>query len=484
MGKSLKLTATTLLVVLATSNCLTGCSIDDTDVTSKSIESTLGSIFAPSSLEEYNNNKSIASQLYSSKVFNRLYGEDTIESLSDSDTSRYAVVKASKEKIKTTSENENADTDKAETEDSNSTKYRATVDWWANSIATNSDSMGDDTNIEPDIKLEYIFIDENSDGIIDDYTQYQLKLPDSIKIESNGEFNGYSTGRIEQSQVDNQLLDFVEAIKQEKGYKVPLYFIYGTMLVEGGITETSSLYADKMSDIYQDLMINTTGKNQYTDEDVYNGSIIKDEQVMIGPFQISSAYYDQWVSLASNDLIEKAGGDVPASITNRGTTGQPLYLPDVVLGKIENCHEAYLEADTYMRSHYKDWNDQPEEVKEFFGVMWYNIKYHGGQAGLDHAKQKSKMLDFYYDICKEVYLDNRFLSDISDWSQSSSYDNKCVQQLCQKVDPNNSKGYIEAYKNYAGEGNDTFLGDWVYAPKCLHFGLQRLEALMTNNNKG
>lgn len=329
------------------------------------------------------------------------------------------------------------------------------------------------------VKLEYIFKDENSDSIVESYEQHILQGADKLEIAPTGQFNGYKTGSIKQSQVNKQLLNLLTTIQEENNTPdVPLYFIYGTMLVEGGITNANQLYENPMTDIYKTLMLPYGGDKQYENGDVYTGSIAGDSKVMIGPFQISSAYYTDWVSKASDKLIKQAGGTIPTNITNRGDTGQPLYLPDVVCGKLKQCEAAYNEANSYMSEHYKDWKEQPKEVKEFFGVMWYNVKYHGGASGIDWAKQHNSILSYFYDIAKEVYRDNTFLNDITNWSQASSKDNECVRQLCYKVDEQGLKNYLSEYKNYADEGNDTYLGDWVYAPKCLHFGLKMYEATL------
>lgn len=370
----------------------------------------------------------------------------------------------------TTSEEDVADAD--DTEQKEPTLYRAIVTMSLTKPLTEVDDS--DT-----VKLEYVFKDENNDSIVESYEQHILQGADKLEIAPTGQFNGYKTGSIKQSQVNKQLLNLLTTIQEENNTPdVPLYFIYGTMLVEGGITNASQLYENPMTDIYKTLMLPYGGDKQYENGEVYTGNITGDSKVMIGPFQISSAYYTDWVSKASDKLIKQAGGTIPTNITNRGDTGQPLYLPDVVCGKLKQCEAAYNEANSYMSEHYKDWKEQPKEVKEFFGVMWYNVKYHGGASGIDWAKQHNSIISYFYDIAKEVYKDNNFLNDITNWSQASSKDNECVRQLCYKVDEQGLKNYLSEYKNYADEGNDTYLGDWVYAPKCLHFGLKMYEATL------
>ena len=277
--------------------------------------------------------------------------------------------------------------------------------------------------------------------------------------------------------IDREILRYIKEIEEVYDNIPPTYFIYGSMLVEAGIVDSNSLYGRDGASIYSDLMVDKGGISQYINSDIYGGNIIPDKGVMIGPFQISSAYYKDWVELASDRLIEGAGGEVSNKITNRGDSGQPLYLPDVILGKLLRCSESIEDADKYMSTHYKDWEKQSDVLKSMFGVMWYNIEYHGGSSGIQHAKDNPIIFDYYYDIVKEVYKDNNYLDVIDNWSQASDYDNKCVEEVCKLVDSDGSKGYMDGYKEYAGEGDDTYLGDWVYAVKCLHFGLKRLEGV-------
>lgn len=301
---------------------------------------------------------------------------------------------------------------------------------------------------------------------------------EEYKIDYDGsKISVINEASVDASNIDKEILGYIEEVEEVYDNIPPKYFIYGTMLVEAGVVDSGSLYDGEDASIYSDLMVDTGGISQYSNGDIYNGEIVGDRSVMIGPFQISSAYYKEWVELAGDSLIEGAGGDIPEGITNRGDSGQPLYLPDVILGKLLRCRESIDDADRYMSTHYEDWEEQSDVIKSMFGVMWYNIEYHGGSSGIQHAKDNPIIFDYYYDIVKEVYKDNNYLDVIDNWSQASDYDNKCVEEVCKLVDSDGSKGYMDGYKEYAGEGDDTYLGDWVYAVKCLHFGLKRLEGV-------
>lgn len=446
MARYKNLISMILLAVLCITS-LTACGEQSAeDSISKAISKSMTDIFAPESIEQFNESKEInTGTLYTKEIADRLY-QSYSETLSESDKSRVA-------EIATTyslSENNTSD----------GTVYKTDIQ-----ISYDKGS----------ISLHYI-LSQNNTGIIDKMEQYTKDIPGNLR--SDGYF-GFSTGSIERNRVDKQIIDLLDTL-DILGYtedKPISYFIYGSMLVEASITNSTMLYAEALPDIYQDTLVATTGLGQYSNNDAKQGSITKDKKVMIGPFQISSAYYEDWVKYAPDELIEASGGKVPSDITNRGTSGQPLYLPDVLLGKVEKCLSRIDIADVYMEEHYADWADQPAEVKTFMGVMWYNIEYHGGPDGIKFAKNNPIILDYLYDICKEVYRDNDFLNDITDWSQSSKTDNECIKQICRKIDINGEKGYIAGYKEYAKEGSDTYLGDWSYAPKCLHFGLKRLESI-------
>lgn len=465
-----------LLVLLCMISLLIGCSKKNPDEQKfRLIADSMSAIYMPESIELFETSKDYTTnRLYTKDIADRLY-RSYGKQLSERDKSRNIVVDIASS-IKSSNETQ-----------TQPKKYKVNV------------ILNDNTN-KPMI-IQYIMT-ENQEGLIDTLEQRQLEqLPilseeskkdiqtlgidvNNIKtisettanLKSDGNY-GYTTSCIERNTVDKQILEFVAEASKLIENSPPIYFIYGSMLVEAGITDSANLYDKGLSDIYQDMLIGKGGEKQYTDGDIKSGEIIRDTKAMIGPFQISSAYYDTWTKLVPDELIESVGGLIPTDITNRGNTGQPLYLPDVIYGKLEICSNKIEEADRYMKEHYDDWDMQPDIVKKFFGTMWYNIEYHGGTNGILHAKENSIILDYLYDISKEVYKDNNFLDDINDWTQASKLDNECIKQICRKIDPNGSKGYLAGYKKYAKEGDDTFLGDWNYAPKCLHFGLKKLESL-------
>lgn len=497
MGKLSKRMLVSLLVFSCMISILSGCTDRDNNPDTQDfrlIADSMSAIYMPESLELFERSKeSTENVIYTPEVADKLYRYYG-DSLTDLDKSRNIVVDISNA-VKSSNEDKQSNDetlDKALKSQGDSNKGKQINKYKVNVIIS-------DEHNKP-IVIQYI-MKANKEGLIDSIEQRQLEhLPivseetyqaieklnlniDNIRsikdtpLKSDGSF-GYTTGCIERSSVDKQILQFTAEASKEIEVAPPIYFIYGSMLIEAGIINSNTLYSNSLSDIYQDVMIGKGGESQYEREDTYRGNITRDKTIMIGPFQISSAYYDTWTKLASDELIKKAGGTPPSIIYNRGDTGQPLYLPDVILGKLNQCGNKIKEANGYMSEHYLDWESQPDIVKQFFGVMWYNIGYHGGANGISHAKENSVIIDYLYDICKEVYKDNNFLDDITDWSQSSSFDNECVIQICRKVDPNGDKGYLAGYKKYANEGNDTFLGDWSYAPKCLHFGLKKLEVLL------
>lgn len=291
--------------------------------------------------------------------------------------------------------------------------------------------------------------------------------------------SGFVAGAVDKANVDSQVLKLIEVINAKLGdTKVPPNLIYGIANVEAGIEDLKNVYSNGETDIYSSIMKPLAGAQYYTGGDLKNGKINKPASSgakMIGPFQIHASYYDSWVKLCPEDILTAAGGSNPTDITNRGNTGQPLYLPDVIYGHMLNASYKWSELNEFLKVRYNDWDSQPQSVKDRMLTVWYCIGYHGGNKGLKHAKDNPVIFDYFYYFSKALEQNPDLLSGLSDWGQAGKYSNVLVNTIISKVDSDGSKGLKAGFTSYASEGSTSYLIDWAYGAKVIYLGNQKFK---------